>query len=97
MRLLAITAVILLSGCVTIEKPAAAPSDVGAGICQADAANSLVGQKASSETGARALELTGARSLRWGPPGAVWTMDYRQDRANVRYDDAMVITEVTCG
>lgn len=97
MRLIAITAVTLLAGCVTVERPAAAPGYAGDGMCQADAASSLVGQKASSETGDRALALTGARSLRWGPPGAVWTMDYRQDRVNVRYDDAMAITEVTCG
>ena len=40
---------------------------------------------------------TGATSLRWGPPGAIFTMDYRQDRVNVMYDDNSMITEVRCG
>lgn len=97
MRLIAATAMMLLAGCVTVDDPDATPREVGSGECKADAASALAGQGASSETGARALSLTGARTLRWGPPGAVWTMDYRQDRVNVRYDDAMRITEITCG
>ena len=36
-------------------------------------------------------------TLRWGPPNAAWTMDYRQDRVNVRYDERMKIVEITCG
>jgi hypothetical protein len=65
--------------------------------CAAQPAQVLVGQQASASTGSRAVTLTGARTLRWGPPNSAWTMDYRQDRVNVRYDEAMKITEVTCG
>lgn len=65
--------------------------------CVAQPAQVLLGQQASAATGTRALVLTGSRTLRWGPPNSAWTMDYRQDRVNVRYDEAMVITEVTCG
>ena len=35
--------------------------------------------------------------LRWAPPRSAMTMDYRQDRVNVMYDDAYKITQVTCG
>ena len=65
--------------------------------CDAKPAAVLHGQQATSETGDRALALTGARTLRWGPPGAVFTMDYRTDRVNVMYDAAMAITEIRCG
>ena len=75
--------------------PAVPPSQTTQ--CNADAAAALVGQKASAETGGHALSLTGARSLRWGPPGAIFTMDYRPDRVNVIYDAAMAITEIRCG
>lgn len=85
----------LLPGCVTVTAPEA--DMPGEGTCRAEAARSLVGERASSETGSRALSLTGARSLRWGPPNSAWTMDYRPDRVNVRYDGAMRITEITCG
>jgi hypothetical protein len=47
--------------------------------------------------GAAILRESGARTLRWGPPRTAWTMDYRQDRVNLRYDDNMKITEVSCG
>ena len=97
MRLIAAIAVMSLTACVTVEAPDAPPREIGAGVCTAEAASSLVGQTASSESGARALSLTRARTLRWGSPGAVWTMDYRQDRVNVRYDQTMAITEITCG
>ena len=65
--------------------------------CMAEPAQVLIGQRAGSDTGARALKLTGARTLRWGPPGAVFTMDYRTDRVNVTYDESMAITAVRCG
>lgn len=88
---------LLLAACATTpgsEGPTAPPAAME---CNAAPAQSLVGQRASAETGSQALRSTGARSLRWGPPRSAWTMDYRQDRVNVRYDDSMTITEVTCG
>lgn len=88
-------AFVILTGCVTVKAPETPES--AKGTCRAEAAASLAGERASSETGARALSLTGARSLRWGPPNSVWTMDYRPDRVNVRYDESMRITEITCG
>lgn len=65
--------------------------------CNPTPARVLVGQTASAETGARALALTGAKGLRWGPPRSAFTMDYSPTRVNVMYDDAMRITETTCG
>ena len=40
---------------------------------------------------------TRAGQLRWGPPRSAMTMDFREDRVTVAYDDGMTITMVTCG
>ncbi|MDQ4419613.1 I78 family peptidase inhibitor [Sphingobium sp. DEHP117] len=57
----------------------------------------FVGEKATAETGARLLTATGARSLRWVPPRTAVTMDFREDRLTVSYDDNLVITTTACG
>ena len=67
------------------------------GDCNAQAAQAFVGQAATQKTGAAIREASGARILRWGPPDSAWTMDYRQDRVNVRYDHEMMITTISCG
>ncbi|MBF6602293.1 MAG: hypothetical protein ITG03_04920 [Sphingorhabdus sp.] len=65
--------------------------------CQADELGSFVGQKATAEIGATVMERSGARTLRWIPPNSAVTMDYREDRLNIEYDDNMMITRVHCG
>ena len=67
------------------------------GSCDAAAAQGHIGHTASQGMGAAILQDSGARTLRWGPPDSAWTMDYRPDRVNVRYDRDMKITAVTCG
>lgn len=65
--------------------------------CNAAAAQYHVSHDATQAMGEAILKDSGARTLRWGPPNAAWTMDYRQDRVNVRYDERMKIVEITCG
>ncbi|MFL0355687.1 I78 family peptidase inhibitor [Erythrobacter sp. GH1-10] len=65
--------------------------------CDAAPVQYHVGHKATQAMGAAILKESGAKTLRWGPPDSAWTMDYRDDRVNVRYDRDMVITAVTCG
>ena len=76
---------------------ASMPDANGAMSCDAAAARSFVGKQATQAAGTEILKVSGARSLRWGPPGGAWMMDYRQDRVNVLYDDTSTITDVTCG
>ena len=76
--------------------PAPAPAET-ARLCDAAPAQYHVGHDATAAMGAAILKDSGARTLRWGPPRSAWTMDYRQDRVNVRYDDAMKILEISCG
>lgn len=95
---LAVTAASLgLAGCggATVD-PADLPA-MPAGQCNADAAQTLVGQKATAEAGADLLRLTGARGLRWVPPRSAVTMDYRADRLTVSYDDDYTIVRISCG
>jgi len=96
-------ATLALSGCVVNIGDSApdgaepVPPPPAPMVCNAAAAQSHVGRKASQSTGEAIIKDSGARSLRWGPPNAAWTMDYREDRVNVRYDAQMKIVEITCG
>ena len=94
--LLAAATIPLAACATTYGDDAPAPPSAG-GTCNAEAAQSYVGNEATPQVGAAILEESGARTLRWGPPNSAWTMDYRQDRVNVRYDEGMTITEITCG
>ena len=71
-------------------------SDLAAA-CDDQPGQSFVGQRATAEAGTQLLRLTGAQLLRWGPPRSAMTMDFRQDRVTVAYDDAMIITRIACG
>ena len=86
-----------LAGCATTggdDGPESAPMPM---MCNAEKVQSYVGKQASADSGAAILKDSGARTLRWGPPNAAWTMDYRQDRVNVEYDGKMKIVRITCG
>ncbi|MFN3990824.1 MAG: I78 family peptidase inhibitor [Erythrobacter sp.] len=98
-RPLSVAAVLLLAGCAanSDEVASAPPPAETPRLCDAGPAQRHVGQTASEAMGAAILKDSGARTLRWGPPRSAWTMDYRQDRVNVRYDDAMKILDIICG
>jgi hypothetical protein len=91
MRALA-AAALLTAGCAT---PAA--EAVGGGRCDASRAQKLIGRTKSAEVGAKALRLSGATALRWIAPGTMVTMDYRENRVNLRVDGAGKIVKVDCG
>ncbi|MBD2840848.1 hypothetical protein IB285_01105 [Erythrobacter sp. KMU-140] len=94
----------MLSGCAgayATPDASAAPSEprakpVGAA-CDAEPVQQHVGKEATQEVGKIVLEQSGARALRWGPPNSAWTMDYSEQRVNIRYDENMTITAITCG
>ena len=90
-----------LAGCAATgsapDPAAATPEAPAAMTCKAQAVQNFIGQDATQAKGTAILKDSGARTLRWGPPNSAWTMDYREDRVNVRYDEAMKITGITCG
>lgn len=76
---------------------ACATTEPTGGTCDADPAQTFVGQKADAASGLAIRRATGADTLRWGPPRSALTMDFREGRVTVAYDDAMTITRITCG
>lgn len=66
-------------------------------VCNAEAAQHLVGRPATQELGAEAMRLTGAASLRWIPKDGVVTMDYRPDRLNIELDGENKVAKIRCG
>ena len=90
LSLLAIMACAAAVGaCATTERPE--------GTCDAGPAQTFVGQKADAASGVAIRRATGADTLRWGPPRSALTMDFREGRVTVAYDDAMTITRISCG
>ena len=101
MRLIAL-APLALAACATTPAPDTPDQPerrpIGAGAqCNAEPVQYHIGHDATQAMGAAIQEESGASTLRWGPPDSAWTMDYRQDRVNVRYDRDMKITAITCG
>ncbi|BAK66182.1 hypothetical protein SLG_15070 [Sphingobium sp. SYK-6] len=96
-RTIALVAAIMLPGCAatTAEGPTTPPQATGE--CANEGLGTYVGRKVSAELGAELLARSGARTLRWGPPGSAMTMDFRQDRLTVSYDEAMIVTSARCG
>lgn len=85
-----------LSGCATTNSGATV-SHGGSGKCVAEPAQRFVGQKADVAHGLTIKQVTGAELLRWAPPRSALTMDFREERVTIAYDDAMTITMITCG
>ena len=81
----------------TMDDDGRMPSRDIAGECDADDAQSMLGERATAATGAQLLRLTGATELRWVPPRTAVTMDFRANRLTVSYDDNMIIERIACG
>jgi hypothetical protein len=86
----------VLSGCATTTADGSNNSAFG-GKCKAEPAQRFVGEMADVAHGHAIQQITGSAILRWAPPRSALTMDFREERVTVAYDDAMVITMITCG
>ena len=84
----------------TEAEPAPAPETATGGperACDASKAQSLLGRTESADTEAEAKRLSGAGIVRWIPEGGMVTMDYREDRLNLRLDASGKINHIDCG
>ena len=90
----AIIPVILLAGCTTVSSP---PEP--AGPCRVDdaAVRRFVGTKFRMRDRQEIQALTNAPVARVLRPGDMATMDYRQDRLNIKLDEYGRINELRCG
>jgi len=89
-RIILLLPVALLTACETIP-------DASIGKCDATRVQNFVGALAIADVGATLLKRSGARTLRWLAPGSMATMDYRQDRLNLRIDGRNFVTALDCG
>ena len=100
-RLAPAFALLALAACTHPDKPVttdAGPAQpVATGQCHADRVQDLIGRERSETVGKDALTRSGAATLRWIPLGAMVTMDYREDRLNLRLGPYGKITAVNCG
>lgn len=95
MRVPPLFALVMLAAC-----GAAGPEPIplaGQGRCSDVGLADFTGRKADAALGAEMMRLSGARILRWAPPRSAVTMDFREDRLTVGYDDGMVVTSAKCG
>lgn len=84
---------LLLSG----AAPAQTAPSVPPRYCDAKGLDDLVGTPATSEIGTQALRRSHAGTMRWIRPGAMVTMDFRNDRLNITTDKRNVVTGFKCG
>jgi hypothetical protein len=93
-RLLMGAALMTTAACAT-----AAEEDVPVrgGRCDASKAQKLLGRPRSAKLGAQALRLSGAKTLRWIAPGTMVTMDFRENRLNLRTDPRNRVVKIDCG
>jgi hypothetical protein len=89
-RVICLAALAALTGCETV-------SEAGAGRCDAKSVQRFVGALGTKEVSRVILKRSGAKTLRWLAPGTAATMDYRQDRLNVRVDGRNFVTGLDCG
>jgi hypothetical protein len=92
-----LAAPLALAACATTPADGEPPVRAPDAVCDAAAVEPLVGQRATAEVGATLLTRSGARTLRWVPPRTAVTMDFRQDRLTVSYNDSMLIERISCG
>lgn len=86
-----------VTGCTTMPADGPMPPEQGAGACNADAAQDLVGRPATSQLAADAQRRSGAATVRWLRPGQVVTMEFRADRLNITVDAGNRVESIRCG
>lgn len=100
MRATWMTILLPLAACAATDAktpPAAVPDVKTGGKCDNAGLERFIGKAATAQLGAEMLKASGARAMRWGGPNAIMTMDYRQDRLTVSYDETMIVTGARCG
>ena len=89
-----------LSACIPAADPGKVSSNSDmpeAAACNSKAVQSYIGKRFTAVLAEQMRKEAGAVLLRTGPKDGPVTMDYRVERLNVFYDEAMLIAVVSCG
>lgn len=87
----------MLAGCTTATTPDPAEATPAQGVCAPEGLDRFLSQTATAELAGVMMKASGAATLRWVAPGSAVTMDFRQDRLTVSYDENYRILQVSCG
>lgn len=99
-RLPALLAAVALSACATTLPPtggASAPQAPAARSCQAEPAQAVIGQSATTSVVEQARQRAGARSARVLRPDQVVTLEFDGTRLNLDVDASSRVVRVRCG
>ena len=99
MRKIVALAPAFLAACSTAPAPAEPPvhGETPGHTCTPDGLDQFVGQTKSDAVEAEIKRVSNAAVVRWAPPGAMMTMDFRADRVTAWLDAANKITKIRCG
>ena len=107
MRKLLLFAALPFSACAAERSEAAAQGDTAQPIpvrgetpghrCTTAGTDKFIGRAGTPRTGRAIRRASRAAVLRWAPPGAVLTMDFRADRVTVYLGPDHKVTKIQCG
>jgi Peptidase inhibitor I78 family len=87
-----------LAACIpTPDVTEASTTATEAAACDSKAVQSYIGKRFTAVLAEQMRKESGASLLRTGPKDGPVTMDYRVERVNIFYDEAMLIAIVNCG
>jgi hypothetical protein len=81
----------------TADVEAASANTTEAAACDSKTVQSYIGKRFTAVLAEQMRKEAGASIIRTGPKDGPVTMDYRVERLNIFYDDAMLIVIVNCG
>lgn len=88
---------LMMAGCATTETTEPANATPPPGVCAPEGLDRFIGQTATAALAGDMMKASGAQTLRWVAPGMAVTMDFRQERLTVSYDENYKILRVSCG
>jgi hypothetical protein len=97
MRKFLILAPVLIAACSTAPAEIPVHGVTPGHKCVETGTERFIGQQATTKSGGAIKHISHAAVLRWAPPRVMLTMDYREDRVTVWFDDGKKITKIRCG
>lgn len=97
MKPIIVPAALALTACTYLPDKGGPQPKPPTAICDAGQVQYAVGKAYTDSLGNTLKKQSGAAVLRSIPPGGMVTMDLREDRLNINYDQRRIITKIGCG